>query len=158
MRGCTLSHISPLKSLLIQMILFVTGDWVSKYLHHSGELSNMFICTNVLGQQFYLFITRKFISNMTPSLANNSSHVIVGGVHADHLTRQTLQLPGKTFPENWIFIFITHYLLLMSSDHIHILIILIIDTRMVEIGYHYTHITLTPHRHHYTMCITLHCL
>ena len=76
---------------------------------------------------------------MTPSLANNSSHVIVGGVHADHLTRQTLQLPGKTFPENWIFIFITHYLCRGITY------ILIINTGMAEIGYHYTHITLTPH-------------
>ena len=89
---------------------------------------------------------------MTASLANNSSHVIVGGVHADHLTRQTLKLPGKTFPENWIFIFITHYLCRGITY------ILIIDTGMAEIGYHYTHITLTPHRHHYTMCITLHYL
>ena len=48
------------------------------------------------------------------------SHVIVGGVHADHLTRQTLQLPGKTFPENWIFIFITHYLLFMSCGHLYL--------------------------------------
>ena len=125
---------------------------MSKYLHHSGKLSNMFICTNVLGQQFYLFITLKFISNMTPSLlANNSSHVIVGGVHADHLTGQTLKLPGKTFPENWIFIFITHYLLLMSSDHLYL------DYRhgdggdRISLHTHYTDTTQTSlHNVHHT--------
>ena len=152
MRGCTMSHIPPLKSLLIQVILFVSGDWVSKYLHHSGELSNMFICTNVLGQQFYLFITLKFIGNMTPSLANNSSHVIVGGVHADHLTRQTLKLPGKTFPENWIFIFITHYLLLISWYHLYL------DYRhgdggdRISLHTHYTDTTQTSlHNVHHTI-------